>query len=199
MTNEAFYGEALTDLEKIHATFEAFAASMQHLDCTCDRCPVEHYKIRIKSADSMLEKLQRRGFPQTVEAALAENHDAVGLRIVCTFLSGVYEVAQCIREQFEVIEEKDYIRSPKPNGYRSLHIIVRFAMPAREIFAEIQLRTIAMDCWASLEHLLKYKKEIQSHALIAGELKRCAEELASADLRMQTIEELIAGTKEGAV
>ncbi len=161
--------------------------------------PVEHCKGRIKTERSMIDKLQRKGLPVTLEAALEEVHDAVGVRVVCQFVDDVYQMADIIRRQedIKVIKEKDFIKNPKPNGYRSYHMIVKIPVHlpdcTRELFAEIQLRTIAMDCWAALEHELKYKQEIPNQELLQKELKRCSDEMASTDLTMQTIRQMIAG------
>lgn len=159
--------------------------------------PVEHYKGRIKSEDSMIEKLERKGLKKTIDNALYKIHDAIGVRIVCSFVNDVYDMVELIRSlnDLEIIEEKDYISNPKPNGYRSYHIIVQIniSMPDGTIHlpAEIQLRTIAQDSWASLEHQLKYKKNISNVELIQKELKRCADEMASTDLTLQTVREMI--------
>lgn len=161
----------------------------------------EHFIYRIKTNSSMLEKCTRKGLPQTAGSALHDIHDAIGLRIVCCFLDDIYGNIDYIKSipGCRVIEEKDYIKNVKPNGYRSYHMIVELEIPYEDVqghnpghyFAEIQLRTIAMDSWASLEHQLKYKRDIKDPELIVRELKRCADELASCDVSMQTIRNLI--------
>lgn len=153
--------------------------------------PVEHCLARIKDEESMREKCRRQNLPETTESALVQIHDAIGIRVVCAFISDVYSVRDHLRtmEKVEVIEEKDYIKQAKPNGYRSLHMILRYD---NKYFVEIQLRTISMDTWAALEHHMRYKKKVsKSDALISAELKRCADELASTDMSMQTIRDLI--------
>ena len=154
--------------------------------------PVEHVKSRIKSEESMREKCRRQRLPETEESALQTIHDAIGLRVVCSFLDDVYAIRDylSLRKDIEIISEKDYIRNVKPNGYRSLHLIVK----KDGYYAEIQLRTISMDTWAALEHHIRYKKNIGGNtALIFEELKRCADELASTDVSMQTIRSMING------
>ena len=155
--------------------------------------PVDHCLARIKSDESMREKCRKRGIPETVESALFEIRDAIGIRIVCGFLSDVYAIRGRVLTfpGIEVVEEKDYIRHAKPNGYRSYHMILR----ARGLYyVELQLRTISMDTWAALEHQLCYKKNATANdSLIASELKRCADELASTDVSMQTIRDMIYG------
>lgn len=153
--------------------------------------PVEHCLSRIKDEDSMREKCRRQNLPETTESALEQIHDAIGIRVVCAFISDVYSVRDHLRtmEKVEVIEEKDYIKQAKPNGYRSLHMILKYD---NKYFVEIQIRTISMDTWAALEHHMRYKKKVsKSDALISAELKRCADELASTDMSMQTIRDLI--------
>lgn len=152
--------------------------------------PVEHMKCRIKTDESMRQKCRRFVLPETEESALNCLHDAIGLRVVCSFLDDVYSIRDYIvsQEDIEIVEEKDYIRNVKPNGYRSYHIIVRMS----GYYAEIQIRTISMDTWAALEHHIKYKKNICGNtALIFEELKRCADEFASTDASMLTIRSLI--------
>ena len=153
--------------------------------------PIEHVLARVKSDESMREKLRRKGLPETTESALTSVYDALGIRIVCAFLSDVYTIRDHIVSDpnVEVIEERDYIRQSKPNGYRSLHLILR----SRDgYFAEVQLRTISMDTWAALEHHLQYKKtHVGNQRLIVQELKRCADELAATDLSMQTLRDMI--------
>jgi ppGpp synthetase/RelA/SpoT-type nucleotidyltranferase len=153
--------------------------------------PVEHLLGRIKSEESMREKCRRKGLPETPESALEKIHDAIGLRVVCAFLDDIYMIRDRLLAlpRIRLVEEKDYIRHVKPNGYRSFHMII---IVDEKIYAEIQLRTISMDTWAALEHHLKYKKEIGGNtALISAELKRCADELASTDSSMQTLRDMI--------
>ncbi len=163
----------------------------------------EHILARVKAEDSAREKCRRKGLPETAESVLCELHDAIGIRIVCRFIDDIFKNVAYIRTMpgCTVVEEKDYIRNAKPNGYRSYHMILEVEAALTDIrgqnpgkfYVEIQLRTLAMDSWASLEHELKYKKNIQSTEIITAELKRCADELSSCDLTMQTIRELIRG------
>lgn len=170
---------------------------------TTKRCndPVEHCKARIKSAESMKEKLERKGLQPTTLNALTQIYDAAGIRIVCTFLNDIYWIADMLKNQedFRVIEEKDYIRNPNPNGYRSYHLIIEVPLHledrVQKVYCELQIRTIAMDCWASLEHQMKYKKDIAYTEMITTELKRCADEIASTDLNFQTILDMIKETE----
>ena len=153
--------------------------------------PIEHLLGRIKSEESMREKCRRKGLPETPESALEKIHDAIGLRVVCAFLDDIYTIRDRLLAlpRIRLVEEKDYIRHVKRNGYRSFHMII---IVDEKIYAEIQLRTISMDTWAALEHHLKYKKEIGGNtALISAELKRCADELASTDSSMQTLRDMI--------
>lgn len=188
------YANALQEAEKmilgeLEDIIHSVSAENEH-------SPAEHIRSRIKSAGSIQEKLRRNGQPTDAENALKFLSDAVGVRVVTHFIGDVYVVLEKIKtsSMWTVANVKDYISNPKPNGYRSLHVILEipFAAPSmHSIRAEIQLRTIAMDCWASLEHQMKYKKDIPNTALIVEELRRCAEEMASTDLTMQTIRELI--------
>ena len=153
--------------------------------------PIEHCRTRIKSEESMREKCRRNNLPETTESALGVIHDAIGVRIVCAFRNDVYAIRDLIvaSPDCEIIEEKDYIRHAKPNGYRSFHLIVRYK---NRFPVEFQLRTISMDTWAALEHHLKYKKKVGGNeALLVQELKRCADELASTDISMQTLRDMI--------
>ena len=135
----------------------------------------------------MCRKLAQRGQPQTRQAALTRVRDAVGVRVICGFQDDVYQVARWLEDQaaFSVLETKDYISYPKENGYRSYHLILGL---------RAGLRTIAIDFWASLEHQLKYKRQVPHARLVREELRRCADEIASVDLSMETIRELLAGS-----
>lgn len=161
----------------------------------------EHLIYRIKGEASMAEKCRRKGLPPTAVSALHEIRDAIGIRIVCRFMEDIYMNIGYLRalEGCTIVAEKDYIKNVKPNGYRSYHLILQLERPYPDalgrnpglFYAEVQLRTIAMDSWASLEHEMKYKREIKNAALICRELKRCADELAACDVSMQTIRRLI--------
>ena len=185
---------------KMEAVLDGLVAHAKELRASMVRetefDPIEHISARIKSDQSMREKCRRKGLPETTESALFELHDAIGVRIVCAFLSDVYAVRDHIvsSPDFEVVEERDYIRHAKPNGYRSYHMILR----SREgYYAEVQLRTISMDTWAALEHHLHYKKAPEGNQrLIVQELKRCADELASTDVSMQTLRDMILGKED---
>ena len=141
-----------------------------------------------------MQKLAKKGVPQTGEAALETVYDAVGVRAICAFAEDVYRLAEWLRAQpsLQILKEKDYYANPKPSGYRSYHVIVLVHTGEGEgMRAEIQIRTIAMDFWSTLEHQLKYKKNVPHEALIRAELKRCADEIASADISMQTIRDIL--------
>lgn len=159
------------------------------------RFPAEQFKTRVKSAKSTRDKLARLGLPQTAQAAQAHLFDLVGARIICQFIDDIYEFKAVLEksEGFEIIQVEDYAQSPKPNGYRSLHLVAHVPIETSggtfQQSIEFQIRTIAMDFWASLEHELKYKKNIRDADLMHAELKRCAEEVASLDLTMSTIRE----------
>ena len=189
---ESIYGDHLPELEE---TLEQLKGEVelirQQMKDETGFDPVEHVLARIKSEESMREKCRRRGFPETTQSALTKIHDAVGIRIVCAFLSDVYAIRDRILAlpDVKLLEEKDYIRRAKPNGYRSLHLIL---LIGGHVHAEIQLRTISQDTWAALEHQMRYKKNVSGNtALIGEELKRCADELASTDVSMQTIRDMI--------
>ena len=186
------YGTHRADLE---ATLDALVNSVKRMRQEMTERngfdPIEHILARVKSDESMREKCRRKGLPETTESALEKLYDALGVRIVCGFLSDVYELRDYIDSDpdFDVIEERDYIMNAKPNGYRSYHMIVR---SKTGYYAEIQLRTISMDTWAALEHHLHYKKDFHGNQrLIVQELKRCADELASTDVSMQTLRDMI--------
>jgi Uncharacterized protein conserved in bacteria len=157
------------------------------------RNPISSIQSRLKSRFSIIEKLQRKGLEITTESMEANLNDIAGIRVICYYVDDIYSIADALIRQndIELIERKDYIANPKPNGYRSLHLIISvpvyFAESTRRVKAEIQIRTIAMDFWASLEHQIKYKKEISDPEQIADQLKKCADIITYTDLLMQTI------------
>lgn len=154
---------------------------------------IEHLKSRIKAPSSVIEKLKKRGYEPCAEEAFLHLKDLVGIRIICRFWNDVFTIAEILEtsEHFRLVESKNYIDSPKANGYRSYHVIVEVKVGERFIPVELQIRTISQDSWASLEHKMKYKKDIAHQQMIQSELKRIADEMASTDVCMQTIKELI--------
>ena len=193
----AFYGEFAPKLEEIeNLLMREIQAMLDSISTDSETALAEHIKCRVKSADSLKEKLRLNGLPETARAGIENLSDLVGVRVITHFVGDIYTVLELIRQNpcWRVVTEKDYIANMKPNGYRSLHVLLNIPFGVGDIptiDVEIQLRTIAMDCWASLEHQLKYKKNIKNTALIVDELKRCADEMASTDLSMQTIRDLI--------
>lgn len=158
---------------------------------------IKSIESRLKSEESTHGKLLRKGLSATVSAAREHLFDVAGVRVILGFIDDVYKIADILKSQndLNIVSVKDYIKNPKPNGYRSYHLTVNLPIRVGESTyranAEIQLRTIAMDFWASLEHELKYKKNIKNQTLICSELKRCADEMASADVDMQAIRDMI--------
>ncbi len=189
---ESIYGDKKPELEAVmNMLLDEIGVIRRDMEKELGMDPVEHLLGRIKSEESMREKCRRNGLPETEESALTRLYDAIGLRVVCAFLDDVYTIRDrlLLLPGVEAIRQKDYIRHVKPNGYRSFHLIIRVN---GTYYAEIQLRTISMDTWAALEHHIKYKKDIRGNlSLISSELKRCADELASTDVSMQTIRDMI--------
>lgn len=195
MTEKEFYEDSWNQMqyarEYVQNKIEDYQLEVQQ---KTGENPIEYCKSRIKSPDSMIQKLQKNNLPINKEAALTTLTDAVGIRIICGFVDGVYQIAKWIEanQRWKIIKTKDYILHPKPNGYRSYHIILQLMEgTALGMYVEIQIRTIAIDCWASLEHQMKYKKQVKNQKLIVSELKRCADEIASIDFSMQTLKDLI--------
>lgn len=162
------------------------------------RNPIEMIKSRVKKPKSIVEKLQRRGFEISLESMEKNLDDVAGIRIICSFLDDIYEVADMLirQDDVKVIAVKDYTQNPKPNGYRSYHMIIEipvfFSDSKKPIRVEVQIRTIAMDFWASLDHQLKYKKSfIDDNGEISEELKQCAEVIAGTDMKMLEIRKKI--------
>lgn len=158
-----------------------------------NRNPIEMIKSRIKKPESIFKKLLRKNYEVSMASILENINDVAGIRVICSFVDDIYEVAKMFISQDDVtlLSVKDYIKTPKENGYRSFHIIVSipvfFANRKENIKVEVQFRTIAMDFWASLEHTMKYKKDIDDADSIMRELKECADVIASTDIRMQEI------------
>jgi putative GTP pyrophosphokinase len=164
-----------------------------------ERNPIESIKTRLKSPRSIEEKLQRRGLPRTLSSIESGLNDVAGVRVICAFVDDIYLLADCLESQddVKVLKKKDYIKSPKPNGYRSLHLIVEIPIFLCEekkfIKVEVQLRTIAMESWANLEHRLRYKKNLDDsiHEQTKDALLECANLSSMLDLKMQNIKNII--------
>lgn len=158
------------------------------------RNPIEYMKSRVKSPNSIMDKLRRKGFEMSIESARKNLNDIAGIRVICSFVGDIYEIAKMLIRQDDItlIEEKDYISNPKPNGYRSLHLVIEvpifFSDHEELVRVEVQIRTIAMDFWASLEHKLYYKTSGEGAVHITQDLKECADLIASTDMRMQDIQ-----------
>ena len=163
--------------------------------------PIESIKSRVKSLDSIIRKLEKLNLPIAIESVEENLKDVAGVRVVCSFVDDIYRIEECFLAQEDVtlINRKDYIKNPKPSGYRSLHLIVKTPVYTengkKDMFVEVQMRTIAMDFWASLEHKLRYKKNLNPATAeeLAKELEACAEVSAKLDEQMLRIRDRIAG------
>lgn len=177
-----------------------FKVLNQEYSLEYDRNPIEGIKTRVKSYDSILRKIRRKNIPMTLEGIEENIRDIAGVRVICSFPDDIYELAESFLRQDDItlIERKDYIKNPKESGYRSLHLIIEIPIflenEKRPMKVEVQLRTIAMDFWASLEHKVRYKKNIPESETerLAKELQDCAEVSASLDERMQNIRNRLA-------
>ncbi len=164
-----------------------------------DGNPIESIHSRVKDYDSIIRKVIKKNIPRDLDSIEEKINDIAGVRVVCSFVDDIYRLADCLLRQDDItlIRKKDYIKQPKPTGYRSLHLIVSVPIflenEKKDVKVEVQLRTIAMDFWASLEHKLRYKKNISSEMLekLSHELTDCAEISASLDSRMQNVRSLI--------
>lgn len=161
------------------------------------RNPIHHIESRLKSIQSMMEKLSRKHYAVSMQSAVDNLTDIAGIRVICSYVQDVYTVARLLTTQDDVklVEMRDYIRTPKPNGYRSLHLIVEipvFLQSGRIMVpVEVQIRTIAMDFWASLEHSMRYKAAGKVPEDVCEELHEVGEDIAALDQRMQAIHDRI--------
>ena len=159
--------------------------------------PFESIKCRLKTPESIVEKMQRRGIEFSVKNVEENLTDIAGVRVICSFISDTYRLADCLASQDDIIvvARKDYIKQPKENGYRSLHLILDVPIfltnEKKHMKVEVQFRTIAMDFWASLDHKVEYKKKIQDSEEIANELRECAKIISEVDTRMENIKNRI--------
>ena len=194
----AYYRCAIMEVEtKFNVLNEQF--SLQY-----DRNPIESIKTRVKSFDSILKKVKRKQIPFSLESIEENINDIAGVRVICSFQEDIYMLADCLLQQDDVrlIERKDYIKNPKPSGYRSLHLIVQVPIflqnEKKMVNVEVQFRTIAMDFWASLDHKMRYKKELSDEEveILQEELYDCARQSAALDERMQGIRDRITKKQE---
>lgn len=171
-----------------------FRVLSEELSMQYDRNPIESIRTRLKSPESIVEKLLRKNLPLTEASLENDLADIAGVRVICSFPSDIYALAESLLRQDDItlIEKKDYIASPKPNGYRSLHLIVEIPIflhdHKRKMKVEVQFRTISMDWWASLEHKIRYKKGLPDSAYIEKELLECAQMGAALDARMENLQ-----------
>lgn len=190
-----YYRCAIMEVEtKLKVLNEEF--SLKH-----DRNPINSIKSRLKSYSSIKEKLQREGIVATPDQIEKNLNDIAGVRVICSFLDDVYDIAEALLKQddIKIIRVKDYIKNPKPNGYRSLHLIIEIPIFLQHekhmVKVEIQLRTIAQDFWASLEHQMRYKKNFEFTESMGKELLECATMSASLDERMEKLNKTVNGYK----
>ena len=181
-------------LKEIRTKFEVLSTEFGSY---YDRNPIVSVTTRLKSTPGIIEKMQRKGITPSFENMKNEINDIAGVRVICSYIDDIYLLAELFRRQHDItlIEEKDYIKNPKPNGYRSLHLIVSvpvfFAEHTAQMKVEVQIRTIAMDFWASLEHEIKYKKNLKNPEMFTERLRSCAETIAQTDAEMQNIRSLM--------
>lgn len=205
-------------LELLHADFDPVYSMLMNYQCAVmqvetkfnilnnrlsiqgEHNPIESIKSRVKSLDSIIRKLHKQNLPIEIGSVEENLTDIAGVRVVCSFVDDIYKIADnfLAQEDITLVKRKDYIKNPKPSGYRSLHLIVKTPIYTedgkKDMFVEVQMRTIAMDFWASLEHKLRYKKNLnpQTAEQLAKELEACAEESAKLDDKMLRIRDRIA-------
>ena len=189
----AYYRCAIMEVET------KFNVLNEELSLQYDRNPIESIKTRLKSPDSIIKKLSRKGIPFSLEAIEENINDVAGIRVICSFPDDIYMIADCLLNQDDIrlIEKRDYINNPKESGYRSLHLIIEVPIflkdEKKSMKVEVQIRTIAMDFWASLEHKLRYKKDIYLDEIesLEKELLECSEISAYLDEKMESIRKRI--------
>ena len=181
-----------------------FRVLNHELSLEYDNNPIESIKTRVKSYDSILKKIRRKNIPLNLQAIEEILKDIAGVRVICSFPDDIYKLAESFLKQDDItlIERKDYIKNPKPSGYRSLHLIVQVPIflqnEKKMVNVEVQFRTIAMDFWASLDHKMRYKKELSDEEveILQEELYDCARQSAALDERMQEIRDRITKKQE---
>ncbi len=193
---EEFFAEYACAIMEVETKFKVLN---EMFSLKYDGNPIENITSRVKGYDSIIRKVIKKNIPRDL-ASIEENiHDIAGVRVVCSFVDDIYRLANCLLQQDDItlISKKDYIKNPKPSGYRSLHLIISVPIylenEKKDVKVEVQLRTIAMDFWASLEHKLKYKKNLpeEKKDMLSQELIDCANASAELDKRMQNVRNII--------
>jgi putative GTP pyrophosphokinase len=201
------FAQELLEMENMYeSATKEIATKLEILDSEFQvknkRNPIHQIQRRVKSPQSIFEKLSRKGFEVSAQSAKENLNDIAGIRVICSYINDIYTVARLLMSQndIEVVKIVDYIKNPKPNGYRSLHLVVKvpvfFSDRMEKVKVEVQIRTIAMDFWASLEHQLHYKAGGNVPPEIAAELKECADIISSTDLRMQNLHSQVENLKK---
>lgn len=177
-------------IDELNTKIEILKQEFQYIH---DYNPIEHVKSRIKSPESILKKINRKNLDFSLPSIRENVKDIAGIRITCSFISDIYEISKMLENQsdIEVIEKKDYIRNPKPNGYQSLHLILKIPVfmsnCIENVYVEVQIRTIGMDFWASLEHKIYYKYSDEVPTSLTKELKNAADTVAKLDEKMEAL------------
>lgn len=195
------FSEYMSLYSKYKAAIREITTKLKNLDEDFELLhqhdPIHTIQSRVKSPESVMTKMERKNLDFTLENIENNIKDVAGVRVICHYIEDIYTVAELIKDQddIEVVRIRDYIKNPKPNGYRSLHLVVEvpvfFVNRKENIAVEIQLRTIAMDFWASLEHQLKYKAVDEIPRFIVDELRECASTISDTDVRMQRIHDFL--------
>lgn len=198
---EKFFANYICAIMEIETKFKVLN---EQFSLKYDGNPIESISSRVKDYDSIIRKIIRKNLPRNLESIEENINDIAGVRVVCSFVEDIYRLADCLLQQDDItlIRKKDYIKNPKPTGYRSLHLIVSVPIflenEKKLVKVEVQLRTMAMDFWASLEHKLRYKKNLSPEKLemLSNELADCADVSASLDSRMQNVRNLLLSSDE---
>ena len=193
---EEFFAEYACAIMEVETKFKVLN---EMFSLKYDGNPIENITSRVKDYDSIIRKVIKKNIPRNLESIEENIHDIAGVRVICSFVDDIYRLANCLLQQDDVtlISKKDYIKNPKPSGYRSLHLIISVPIylenERKDVKVEVQLRTIAMDFWASLEHKLKYKKNLpeEKKDMLSRELIDCANASAELDRRMQNVRNII--------
>lgn len=211
---ETFFDEAYKDLNSEYVQIQyLYNAAIQFINVRLETLtnefrishrnnPIHHIESRVKSVRSIMRKLRKQGIPVSMTNAKKSLHDLAGVRVVCRYTKDIYTIAALIKSQddIQLIAEKDYIRNPKENGYRSLHLVVDVPvyLSGAKLFipVEVQIRTVAMDFWASLEHDLRYKAVGEVPSSIVEELKKCADVITETDSRMEEISQAVSQMRD---